>query len=151
MIELTELQKATVREVQQHGADNPITGKDIANAIGLKPRSSGKEGADMRSIINALRVKGYPICAHGNGYFWAQSKQELQGFIEGFQGRIDKQQEACDGMRQAFDKVGGELPKEAEKSSRWIVPQLDGTVRPYNVPDSRLQEFKTKFPNARRM
>ena len=42
----------------------PLTAKQITHIIGLKEDFS-KEGANMRSIIHALRVKGYPICANG--------------------------------------------------------------------------------------
>lgn len=53
----------------------------------------------MRSIINALRVKGYPICANGIGYYWPATPKELDDFIASFQGRINDQQKACSGMR----------------------------------------------------
>lgn len=144
---LTELQRATLEVVNKRSLKNPITGKEIANEIGLKPRSSGKKGADMRSIINALRVKGYPICAHGNGYYWAKDKAELKMFIDGFQARIDKQQVACDGLNEAFDKVGGELPEEAEKIHMYAV-EKEGIVKFFSVRDTDKERFLRQYPQA---
>lgn len=102
MIDLTDLQQNTLRLVGAHQKGNEITGKEIANTIGLKPRSTGKEGADMRSIINALRRKGYPICANGNGYFWPGSRAEIEEYIASLEGRIRKEQEALTGTRQGL-------------------------------------------------
>lgn len=106
MRELTDYQKKCLEVVSKHTKNNPVTGKEIANAIGLKPRATGKDGADMRSVVNALRVKGYPICAIGEGYYYAQTSSELSEYIYSFQGRIDKQQEACDGLKGSHDLVG---------------------------------------------
>ena len=103
--ELTYLQEKTMMVLMSPlGALS--TGASIARRIGLKERS-GKTGADMRSIIHALRVKGYPICAKGEGYYLAQSSDELSKYICEFQGRIDKQQEALEGLKKAFDGAGG--------------------------------------------
>lgn len=102
---LTQLQKKALDVIAGHGIKNPITGKEIATSIGLTPRATGKEGADMRSIINALRVKGWPICAKGDGYYFARNNEELSAFISDFQGRIDKQQQAVNGLKAGSDKL----------------------------------------------
>jgi hypothetical protein len=107
---LTELQQNTLGVVSRRYKNNPITGKDISTQIGLKDRDSGKEGADMRSIINALRTKGYPICAAGNGYYYAQSQTELFEFISSFQARIEAQQGACDALKRAYANIGMIFP-----------------------------------------
>lgn len=104
--DLTEYQKRALAIISKHTSSDPIIGKHIAQQIGMKDRDSGKEGADMRSVINALRVKGYPICAIGEGYYYAQTQTELTHYITSFQGRIDKQQEACDGLKKSFENIG---------------------------------------------
>lgn len=98
-MDLTDLQLLTLEAIHPHLKGDEITGREVAKKIGLKPRATGKEGADMRSIVNALRVKGYPICANGKGYFWAATQGDLETFITSFQGRINDQQKACSGMR----------------------------------------------------
>lgn len=105
MHDLTELQRKTLKCIYQHSNQNPITGKEIANLIGLVPRDTGKEGADMRSVINALRSKGYPICASGEGYWYPRNKADLDEFVQSFQGRIDSQQKALMGIRAGVDKI----------------------------------------------
>lgn len=89
--------------VRAHWKGNEITGKAIANAIGLRQRSTGKEGADMRSVINACRKKGLPICANGKGYYWPRNRQEITEYIHSLEGRIRKEEEALNGMKTALD------------------------------------------------
>src|SRR3990167_8169148 len=106
MKDLTYIQKKVLEIVSQHPRYSPITGKQVADKIGLKDRDSGKEGADMRSVIHALRVKGYPICANGKGYWYARTAEELSKYIFGFQGRVNKEQAAVDGLKNSFPNVG---------------------------------------------
>lgn len=95
--------------ISKFTSDSPITGKEIAERLGMKGRASGKEGADVRNIINNLRREGYPICANGKGYYWPKSGKELQDYIDSFQQRIDRQVEACMGMKEGMDKAGKEI------------------------------------------
>ena len=104
-----------------HTIQDPIPGKSLAQIIGLKEGPSGKEGADMRSIINSLRIAGLPICANDRGYFWPRVKQELSDYIKQLKSRIEKQQEAVDGLRKGFSKIGiswAEIKKEEEEESQ---------------------------------
>jgi len=106
MKNLTELQSAVLEIINQHPKGNAITGREIVNFIHLKQRDNRKEGADMRSIIHALRAKGYPICATDEGYWFASTSGELSEYITSFQGRIDKQQMAVDALKNSFCNVG---------------------------------------------
>ncbi len=101
---MTSLQVDVLNVLINHPKSNPITGKEIAFAVNLKERDSGKEGADLRSIINALRVHGYPVCAAGTGYYYAKTEKELDEFIASFSGRIEKQTKALIGLRTAKAK-----------------------------------------------
>lgn len=131
----------------RHGKADPVTGKEIANQIGLKPRSTGKEGADMRSVLNALRTKGYPICADGKGYWWPRDDHELSAYITSFQGRIDDQQKACDGLKKGFDKIG--------KSPIAVKPQKKVPVSfndvAHLIPEHEVQSFIDAHPGAQRL
>ena len=101
----TDLQERVAGVIEKHTKNSPITGAQIANEVGLKPRNTGKEGADMRAIINALRVKGYPICADGNGYWWPETKAELEEYIASLEGRIADQQKALSGLKLGFERI----------------------------------------------
>jgi len=103
--QLTQLQRTALLEIECHDKANPITGRDLANCIGLKPRRTGKEGADIRSIINALRDKGYPICATGRGYWWPKNERELSAYIASFEARVVQQERALFGLRAGFQKI----------------------------------------------
>ena len=101
---LTEAQERTLKVVKEATRSRPISAKKITFIIGLKEDFS-KEGANMRSIIHALRVKGYPICANGRGYYYAQTSMELSEYIVSLNARITKTEEASRGLSKGFDKV----------------------------------------------
>lgn len=144
---LTTLQEDTLRLIRGRGVNSPITGREVASAIGLKERKSGKDGADLRSIINALRVKGYPICATGEGYWWPETDVELNGYIESFQGRIDDQQRACDGIKKGFmlvTKTAKELAPGKPIMVRW-----EDTI--YEVSMYDIDDFLLQHPGSVRV
>lgn len=114
-IELTNLQQQTLEKVKEHYRDNPITGAHLAEEINLEPRSTGKEGADMRSIINALRTKGHPVCANGKGYFWPRNVEELSKYIDEFQNRINDQIKALEGLRAIALKASSKSEEISDK------------------------------------
>lgn len=84
-----------------------MTGAKIANAIGLRERDSGKQGADLRSIVHALRVKGYPILANTKGYYYARNKEELYEYIQSLNGRKEKLEEALEGLEDCLKDFKG--------------------------------------------
>lgn len=153
MDRLTAYQQSALDIILQHGRGNPIRGKDVANAIGLKPRSTGKEGADMRSIINALRVKGWPVCASGKGYYWPASQEELSAYVASFRARLADQSKAIAGMEFGFDKVGqptGKAAAQAQKELYYEV-RVNGEIKVWNIAGSREAEFLEKFPDAKKV
>lgn len=115
---LSTYQEKTLRTLlEQKG--KPITGRSIAVKIGLNPRST-LLGADMRAVIHALRVKGYPVCAGGEGYYYPQTSEQLSKFIMEFQARVDDQQKAVDGLKNSFCNIGYQFPtpEEIEKKKK---------------------------------
>lgn len=146
---LTELQRAALDTITDHGAANPITGKSIAGIIGLKERKSGKEGADLRSIVHALRVKGYPICATGAGYWWPKTREEADAYIASFQGRIDDQQIALDGMRTGL----GLIPAGKRQIMATTGPPVPfrGANGVILVPAAQVEAYSIANPDAVRL
>jgi hypothetical protein len=152
MKELTDLQQGALSAIIERRVENPITGKEIANGIGLKPRSSGKEGADMRSIINALRVKGYPICASGSGYWWPGSREEFQKYLESLEERIESMQRAYEGMKDGYDKIdAGESIHSVSDHTMYTyrVPNGIGQPKTFQVRGNRIAEFLVRYPDAK--
>lgn len=146
---LTDLQTAALDAITNHDAAHPITGKAVAGIIGLKERKSGKEGADMRSIVHALRVKGYPICATGAGYWWPKNKEEAQAYILSFQGRIDDQQVALDGMRTGL----GLIPAGKRQIMATAGPPIPfkGPNGVLLVPAAQVESYSAANPDAVRL
>lgn len=102
---LTPNEKKTLEVLRFSSKRHPITGKKIANSIGLPYRVSGMEGADMRAIIHDLRIKGFPICAGGKGYWLTKSEAELNKFIWELKARIKSQKEVLAGLEKSRAKV----------------------------------------------
>lgn len=146
---LTDLQQKTLDVVRYRRRSNQVTGVEIANAIGLKKRSTGKEGADMRSIIHALRLKGFPICASGRGYYWAENKLELHTFIQSLQGRADELQAAIDGLGAGYVLLGGPGAEEAVKMTAEH-RYMDAGIA-YIVAGENEERFLWEHPNAQRL
>lgn len=107
---LTNLQHQALKIlIQDTSEKRPITGLNLSKRIGLKQRT-GEEGSNLRQIIHALRVKGFPICAYGRGYFYARTTEQLSKFIANLQARLISQEEALDGLKGAFHNVGDMAP-----------------------------------------
>ena len=95
---LTTIQNEVLLMITERPKSHPITSYELMTFLEIKD-SNRKTGANLRSVINTLRDKGYPICANGDGYYYPQSPEELLEYIESFQRRIDQQQEACNVLK----------------------------------------------------
>ena len=114
MNDLTFLQEKVISIIRNATRSCPVTGKGIADALRIKEIPS-KEGANIRSIIHSLRIKGYPICASGRGYYWPKDNRELSAFIHSFQIRVLQEQRAVDGLNKSWDKVEKYRPPTFEE------------------------------------
>jgi len=115
---MTQLQESVLALVGDHTKEDPITGRDIANRVGMRPRDSGKEGADLRSVISALRQKGQPICASKGGYYYARDRYELADFIDSLGGRVEKLNQVIYGLNIALNEWNVvELEDEEEQTT----------------------------------
>ena len=121
---LTDQQERALAVIIDRRKARPITGKEVAEAIELKERDSGKDGADLRAVINGLRAKGYPVCADTKGYYWPETPSELQEYIDSFAGRIASQEKALEGMKQGFDKLGKEPLQVLEEAPRPTIHKI---------------------------
>ena len=95
---LTEAQEKVIIMIKDRSRRKPISSHELITFLDIKDKDN-KTGANLRSIVNRLRDKGYPICANGRGYYYPQGPAELEEYIVSFQNRIDQQQEACNNLR----------------------------------------------------
>ena len=153
MTNLTDLQRNALDLITMHPHSRPITGTEVANRIGLKPRSSGKEGADMRSVIHALRVKGYPICASGRGYWYPASGDELKAYIESLEARANDQLEAVEGLKLGYELVGQAKGQEAVKVATKVRfrAKKEGAPTIFEISEANVEAFLAKYPDAERL
>ena len=85
-----------LRGLQARDQDNPITGKQIGNALSIP-------GPAVRAIVHYLREQGHPIGSSGQGYWYAGSPSELAPTITHLEQRIRSMAAAADGQRRAFN------------------------------------------------
>lgn len=94
---LTETQSRVLAIIAERSKANPVTGAQLSRLAGMTEKIE-KMGANLRSVVNTLRDKGYPICAGGEGYYYPQSPEELADYIASFNKRIEQQQSARDAL-----------------------------------------------------
>src|SRR5690625_2838580 len=95
MIELTSEEEILLETLKEYhiGKLEAITSKNLRH-IGT-PR-------DIRSMVNNLRVLGYPICSGQNGYYYAKDSSELEQTMNFLKGYLDNIKRAHDGIRDTY-------------------------------------------------
>jgi len=95
---MTELQQEVLTIIKGRDSSNPITGAEIIVRCRGYQEDNKKKGANMRSIINALRKKDCPICSSGNGYFYPRTPFEVDKTIGSIEGRIASMKQVIAGL-----------------------------------------------------
>ena len=85
------------------GEGNRITSAEISQATAI-------DGATIRQIVNRSRANFVPIASDKNGYFIAETPDELDHTIAQINSRIHKMIQAREGLKKAQ-----RLMKEANK------------------------------------
>lgn len=118
---LTNLQSEVINILSNRYKDKPIIGAELWRQVAhlsLKNDNPFKPGANLRSVINTLRDKGYAICANKDGYYVPKDPQELEEYINSFQARIDSQQNACDVLKDRHKNWVEILERESRNEQR---------------------------------
>ena len=76
---------------QHTGSENAVPSAKIECLFGIS-------GVAVRQIVNKLRCEGQPVCSDANGYFYAKSKDEINGTISQLLGRTAKINAAARGL-----------------------------------------------------
>jgi len=84
-------------QTQHKGKANAVKSREIEAAFLCK-------GAEVRRMVNDLRCKGIPICSCNEGYYYADSDQDICFTIAHLNGRIKKMQAAKQGMHDILNK-----------------------------------------------
>jgi biotin operon repressor len=114
---LTETQHKVLTMIKGRPKNHPITGHELMTFLDIRDKD-GKEGANLRAVVNALRDKGYPVCAGGRRYYYPQTPDELQEYVDSFQNRIDQQQQACDNLKEKLINWRGVLVAGKDTNNR---------------------------------
>ena len=66
------------------------------------------KGTEIRRMVNELRSKGVPICSSSKGYYYAESRSDIEETIAHLDGRVSKIKAAQDGLRNILKNyIGG--------------------------------------------
>lgn len=76
------------------GVDNAITSTRLSDVFGCT-------GAEIRRMVSHLRAVGVPICSGHQGYWYADSVEDVEQTIAMYESRISKMLEAVGGLRVA--------------------------------------------------
>lgn len=102
-ITLTQTEENVCEMLKLHkGAENAIKSYELEKYFHVS-------GSEIREIINSLRVKGFPVCSSGKGYYFAKNKMELRKTIAHLNGRKNSIESAMLGLLQAQRYFGGEI------------------------------------------
>ena len=83
---------------------HPLTGSRLADLTGLKKR-------EVEAIIQKERREGFPICATSQGYYLAETSEELDRYCQ----KLKRQAIEVFKTRQALIKLAT-MPEEEEPS-----------------------------------
>jgi biotin operon repressor len=93
-----------VLELLQNGKDNAIFRRDLCKKLNKKER-------EVRLAIEELRHEGWQIVTSGQGYFIAETNEELQEFIDYMRSRI---REECIMLREVRLATKRKITKEVQ-------------------------------------
>lgn len=86
--------KADIILLIPKGEGNRITSAEISQLTNMK-------GSTIRQIVNSSRANFIPIASDGNGYFMAETPDELDHTIAQINSRIHKMIQAREGLKKA--------------------------------------------------
>ena len=86
--------KADIILLIPKGEGNRITSAEINKLTNIN-------GATIRQIVNTSRANFIPIASDGNGYFMAETPEELDHTIAQINSRIHKMIQAREGLKKA--------------------------------------------------
>lgn len=59
----------------------------------------------IQEVIRELRLKGFPICANGDGYYYPTGQSELTKYIETVKGRVKELSTCLDALNANYGNV----------------------------------------------
>lgn len=81
------------------------TGKENRISTAMLKSITHLDPAVIRREINKARSDGEPICSDGDGYYYAETPNELNHTIKRMNSRIHKQIRAREGLKKAQRKL----------------------------------------------
>jgi len=94
------LKEGVYRILQGRGKNNPISSKAIAIKLGVE--DSEANPVMRRKIRSCIEEEGWPVGATSQGYFWIETEDELEEYIEDLNRRAAQIRDRGEILRRAF-------------------------------------------------
>ncbi len=118
---LSKTEQAVIKVlVEKATAKDPMIIATIGQEIGTTK--------GLRQVVHDLRLKGYPICQNGYGYYYARTTVELGNYIEKIERDLREETAELDGLRRSFGAVGIQFNTEPIFTKRLAVRNTDGSA-----------------------
>jgi len=92
------LLKANILErVKLHRQDSPVYSAELERLFDIT-------GAEVRDSVRELRREGYPIANSSNGYYYADSFEQIRNTVEDLEGRASSMLKTASALRKTFNR-----------------------------------------------
>ena len=91
-------QAQKVADYIEHIKGGEVTAPTLGTVFNLHP-------SNIRGLVSIAQVLGIPICANHRGYFYSNDPECIKGTIDHMERRIERQQQAVAGLKEAMMKL----------------------------------------------
>jgi biotin operon repressor len=135
--------KNKIRDYLQNyclGAEHSITSEELQFHLEC-------DGQEIRAYVNELRCEGVPICSWSKGYYYAAKDAEVEKTIAQLQGRVNKINEAIDGLQMGRNKMRLRCPVLVNITCGYITKNLKENIR-MKFSVKKFERFAKKYGYA---
>jgi len=98
------LEEICIISIETATKENPVKAKTLRQIYGDKT----KEWVHIRRVqeaVQSLRLRGFPICANAEGYYWPGSSLELVNYIDGIKQRVSELNKMLEAVMQKHGSI----------------------------------------------
>lgn len=100
-----KLEEICIISIENATKENPVKAKTLRQFY----CNETKEWVNIRRVqeaVQSLRMRGFPICANGEGYYWPGSTVELFNYIDGIKQRVSELNKMLEAVMQKHGSIG---------------------------------------------
>lgn len=78
------------------------------SAVTAKEMSHWGKGVQIREMVHRLRVNGYPICSGEEGYYYAETRKDVERTLNSLRSRYNSILNAYNGLHNGMEQLFSE-------------------------------------------